>query len=416
MTDFERSRGPGGQTGAEDTVLDVEDRERHRVSFPPIPRPVVLWRWAFPLVVLAIIVWSTVLLLDGLQTILDSEDGRTREAITDPAAPGFEAFVEQTWSMLVVTEDEAGGLAQVAVVAIADRESGGGTVMLIPPELVSTGCPTGACRLDDVYRDGGMEALHAMVARRLELEFTDATLLTPPRWATLVGPVAPIPVEVEHDLIETGADGTTVTRFPAGEVLVAADDVVAFMTFSDDGADQDRLQRQGIIWRSWLAQVGTGGNTAVNLPGIDLPVVEVATALAAGPTVVVDSLWSYSGGEPAADSTRLEQRILDMFPFPIPLQPGQRATVRLLNGTGDPLFDAPARDAVRRAGADVIVVGNFRNDHVIQTRVVYRDPEMAEKATALAAALGTRVIHDDMVSPVADLTVLVGKDFHLLKS
>ena len=416
MTDFERPRGSGGQTGAEDTVLDVEDRERHRVSFPPIPRPVVLWRWAFPLVVLAIIVWSTVLLLDGLQTILDSEEGRTREAITDPAAPGFEAFVEQTWSMLVVTEDEAGGLAQVAVVAIADRESGGGTVMLIPPELVSTGCPTGACRLDDVYRDGGMEALHAMVARRLELEFTDATLLTPPRWATLVGPVAPIPVEVEHDLIETGADGTTVTRFPAGEVLVAADDVVAFMTFSDDGADQDRLQRQGVIWRSWLSQVATGGNTAANLPGIDLPVVEVATALAAGPTVVVDSLWSYSGGEPAADPTRLEQRILDMFPFPIPLQPGQRATVRLLNGTGDPLFDAPARDAVRRAGADVIVVGNFRNDHVIQTRVVYRDPEMAEKATALAAALGTRVIHDDMVSPVADLTVLVGKDFHLLRS
>ena len=314
-----------------------------------------------------------------------------------------------------MTEDEAGGLAQVAVVAVADRESGGGTVMLIPPELVATGCPTGACRLDDVYRDGGVEALHAVVARRLEVEFTDATLLTPPRWATLVGPVAPIPVEVEHDLIETGPDGTTVIRFPAGEALVAADDVVAFMAFPDEGADQDRLQRQGIIWRSWLAQVRTGGDTAVNLPGIDLPVVEVAAALAAGPTVVVDSIWSYSGGEPVVDPARLEQRILDMFPFPIPLQPGQRATVRLLNGTGDPSFDAPAREAVRRAGADVIVLGNFRNDHVIQTRVVYRNPEMAEKATALAAALGARVMHDDMVSPVADLTVLVGKDFQLLR-
>ena len=415
MTDFERPRGPGSPTGAEDTVLDVEDRERHGASFLPISRQAALWRWGFPLVVLAIIVWSAVLLLGGLQTILDSEEGRTREAITDPAAPGFEAFVEQTWSMLVVTEDEAGGLAQVAVVAVADRESGGGTVMLIPSELVTAGCPTGVCRLDDVYRDGGVEALHTVVARRLDVEFTDATLLTPPRWATLVGPVAPIPVEVEHDLIETGLDGTTVIRFPAGEVRVAADDVVAFMAFSDDGADQDRLQRQGTIWRSWLAQVRTGGNTAVNLPGIDLPVVEVAATLAAGPTVVVDSLWSYSGGELVVDPARLEQRILDMFPFPIPLQPGQRATVRLLNGTGDPSFDAPARKAVRKAGADVIVVGNFRNDHVIQTRVVYRDPEMAEKATALAAALGTRVIHDDMVSPVADLTVLVGKDFHLLK-
>jgi len=415
VSDFERPCGLGGKTGDEDAVLDGEDRERQGVLFPSTLGPATLWRWGFPLVVLAIIVWSVVLLLDGLQTILASEEGRTREAITDPAAPGFEAFVEQTWSMLFVTEDEAGGLAQVAVAAVADRERGGGAVMLIPPELVATGCSTGACRLDDVYRDGGVEALHAVVARRLGMEFTDATLLTPSRWATLVGPVAPIPVEVEHDLIETGAGGTTVTRFPAGEVLVSADDVVVFMTFSDDGAGQDRLQRQGIIWRSWLTQVGTGGNTAVNLPGIDLPVVEVAAALAAGPTVVVDSLWSYSEGEPVVDPARLEQRILDMFPFPIPLQPGQRATVRLLNGTGDPSFDAPAREAVRRAGADVIVVGNFRNDHVIQTRVVYRDPEMADKATTLAAALGTRVIHDEMVSPVADLTVLVGKDFHLLR-
>ena len=136
MTDFERPRGSGGPTGAEDTVLDVEDRERHGAPFPPIPGPATLWRWGFPLVVLAVIVWSTVLLLDGLQTILDSEEGRTREAITDPAAPGFEAFVVQTRSMLVVTEDEAGGLIQVAVVAVADRERGGGTVMFIPPELV----------------------------------------------------------------------------------------------------------------------------------------------------------------------------------------------------------------------------------------------------------------------------------------
>ena len=141
MTDFERPRWSEGPTGVEDTILEVEDNERYGASFLPTSRPSALWRWGFPLVVLAIIVWSAVLLLGGLQTILDSEEGRTREAITDPAAPGFEAFVEQTWSMLVVTEDEAGGLAQVAVVAVADRESGGGTVMLIPPELVTAVFP-----------------------------------------------------------------------------------------------------------------------------------------------------------------------------------------------------------------------------------------------------------------------------------
>ena len=415
MSDLDAPCGSGSFAGDGDTGLEAEDRDRDDAPKLEVPSLASLWRWGFPLVILAVVVWSAVLLLDGLRTILESEEGETREAVTDPTAPGFEAFVEQTWSMLIVSEDEVGGLAQVAVVAVADRENGGGTVMLIPPELDTVGCPTSACRLDDVYRDGGVEGLHSVVAEALEVEFTDRTLLTPPRWATLVGPVAPISVEVEHDLIETGADGTTVVRFSAGDTLVAAEDVVGFMAFSDGVADQDRLQRQGVIWRAWLAEVGVGGDTTANLPGIELPVVEVVSVLAKGPTVVVDNLWSYSGGEAIADSPRLEQRILEMFPFPIPLRPGQRSTVRLLNGTGDRSFDVPAREAVRRAGADVIVVGNFRNNYVIQTRVVYRDPEMAERATSLAAALGARVVHDNMVSPVADLTVLIGRDFHLLR-
>ena len=51
--------------------------------------------------VVVLVLWSGWLLMDGLGTILDSEEGRTREAVTDQSAPGFEAFVEQTWSMLV---------------------------------------------------------------------------------------------------------------------------------------------------------------------------------------------------------------------------------------------------------------------------------------------------------------------------
>lgn len=415
MTEVENQHRDGDPSGVQDKGLDPEGEEKNG-GFPfAALNSTKFWRWGFPLVILAVVIWSAVLLLDGLRTILESEEGRTREAITDPKAPGFEAFVEQTWSMLILTEDAEGGLAQVAVAAVADRERGGGTVMLMPPGLETSDCLTGACGLDDIYRDGGVEAVHAVVAEYLEVEFTDATLLTPRRWETLVDPIAPISVKVEHDMIETGADGTTVVRFPAGETLVSADDVVSFMVFSEGETDPDRLQRQAVLWRSWLARAGEGGDAMANLPGIDLPIVEVAAALAGGLTVVVDNVWSSTGGELVVDPVRLEQRILDMFPFPIPLRPGQRATVRLLNGTGDLSLDTPAREAVRRAGADVIVVGNFRNDHVIQTRVVYRDSEMAEKATALAAALGARVIHDEMVSPVADLTVLVGKDFHLLR-
>jgi hypothetical protein len=59
------------------------------------------------------------------------------------------------------------------------------------------------------------------------------------------------------------------------------------------------------------------------------------------------------------------------------------------------------------------VVGNFRNDGAIQTRVIHRDPALAEEANALAAALGARVLFDEMASPVTDLTVVIGADFRL---
>jgi len=62
-------------------------------------------------------IWGAILLTGGLTTVLDSRRGETREAVTDPSAAGFEAFVEQTWSMLVATEDASGDLVQVAVVA-----------------------------------------------------------------------------------------------------------------------------------------------------------------------------------------------------------------------------------------------------------------------------------------------------------
>ena len=151
------------------------------------------------------------------------------------------------------------------------------------------------------------------------------------------------------------------------------------------------------------------------LPEIHLPVVEITKALARGPVVVHASVWKDLSGGVSADYTLLEQVTFEMFPFPISREPGQRPTVRLLNGSDDPTLDALALDAVRRAGVNVTVIGNFRHDHVIQTRVVYREPEMSESAIRLAAALGARVIQDDMVSPVADLTVLVGKDFPLLR-
>jgi len=157
---------------------DTPSNDDRRRLAPPLP---AAWRWGFPAFLVVALVWAGVLLVDGLSTVLDSEGGETREAVTDPSAPGFEAFVEQTWSMLVATEDDDGELVQVAVVAATDRVGGGGTIFLAPPEVMAQGCEASPCRLAERHREGGIDHVRETVTRLMDMgmepfSFSDALL------------------------------------------------------------------------------------------------------------------------------------------------------------------------------------------------------------------------------------------------
>ena len=381
---------------------------------PPLPSA---WRWGFPVLIAAMAIWGVVLLFGGLTTVLDSRRGETRAAVTDPTAPGFEAFVEQTWSMLVATEDAAGELVQVAVVAAADRTGGGGTVLLIPVEarIFTEEAPADcepACRLVDRHRDGGLEAVRGGVASILDVQVTGATLLTPTRWESLAGAVDPVVLDLAYDLVDTAADGTSVVRFSAGPVAVAAADVVELFGFPDHSGALDRLARQQDWWQGWMGALA-GGHPRNRLPNLELDVIDLLATVARGQIRLPPSPWTDGGGTVVVDDGWLTDVVVEMFPFPIPRVPGQRPSVRLLNGTGDPSVDELAREAVLRAGVELAVVGNYRNDGVIQTRVIHRDPGLEAAAEALAAAIGGGVLFDQYLSPVTDLTVVIGVDFLL---
>ena len=393
-------REPGGK--------DAPSTQRRR----PAPALPAVWRWGFPVALVIVVLWAGSQLASGLQMVLDSEQGTIREAVTDPSAAGFEAFVEQTWSILVATEDDAGELVQVAVVAVADRINGGGTVLLVPPEISVTGCVVQPCTLLDRHSEGGVELVRASLTGLLDVGVTGTALLTPARWENLAGASTAVVVELSGDLVSTGADGTTVVRFPAGRVAIDPGEVADLLGFAEDGDTLARLARQRDWWSAWLAQVGTG-DPGENLPALDLDVVRLLAAVAGGPVSVVTGPWVPEGSTMVADVAALDDLVVSMFPFPVPLVPGLRPTVRLLNGSGNPALDAPAREAVLRTGVELAVVGNFRTDGAIQTRVIHRDPALAEEANALAAALGARVLFDEMASPVTDLTVVIGADFRL---
>ena len=166
---------------------------------------------------LVAVVWAGVLVLDGLETVLQSEEGETREAVTDQAAPGFEAFVEQTWSMLIVTEDDAGELVQVAVLAVADRMNGGGTLLLIPPGLTTDGCDKSPCRLADRHRSGGVEADRSVVTALLDVDVTGTALLTIPAFSAAISSIVSPRIDVWSrlsDVITSTAASATLVIWP----------------------------------------------------------------------------------------------------------------------------------------------------------------------------------------------------------
>ncbi|MEC7810494.1 MAG: LytR C-terminal domain-containing protein [Actinomycetota bacterium] len=355
--------------------------------------PAFLWKFGFPALLVLVIVWSTFLLFDGFSSVLKSEDGATREAITDPQKEGFEAFVEQTWAEMILTEDTSGELVQVAIISISDRQTGGGTILLVPPELEVENCYED-CTLESLYLKSGLDSVRNSVSALLETEFSEVMTLNPERWVTLVEPLGKVSIKNDQGTQELSPTGVFdfISRESKEDFLI-------------------RQINQGKFWRNWIENLVESGDVDAALPIMRIPVVELISTLAKGPYTVVDNLWHEWGSGPEVDPEVLSSLISEMFPFPASTEGDQRATVRLLNGTSDSSLITEMQKLIRENDANITVIGNFRSFNVIQTRVIYKDLKMKTQAERLAVAIGAHVMKDEMVSPVADLTVLIGRDF-----
>ncbi|MDG2210388.1 MAG: LytR C-terminal domain-containing protein [Acidimicrobiales bacterium] len=373
------------------------------------PKPSFGWRWIFPLFIAAAVTWSAVLIFESGDQLLDSQNGETLDAVTDPTAPGFEAFVEQTWSMAVATEDNEGNLVNLIIGAVADRELGGGSVLIVPPALnLDRDCQQSPCDLRSVYKEGGLNALTLVLIDLFGVSFSEEVLLTSSRWAGLISPVTGVEVDLEEALIEVTDAGTEITHFPEGQISIAGDEVIEFFSFSGDGNQVDRGKS---FWDSWLQELGEAENPLEKLPDLGLNIVDFLAVVTSGEIGLVTFPIADSESSFFPDEERLQTLVVDLFPFPIAAVPGERLTVRLINGTGDFTLDSIARKQIVSAGAEIIVVGNSESFDVQESKVVYRDPMVAEEAEVLGAQLGFPVEFNELISPVTEVTVVIGADF-----
>ncbi len=371
------------------------------------------WRFGYPaLVGVCLFAVLPVLVFFGLQIILDSSDGRLVKRVTDPAAPGYEAVVEKTPTAVGAVIAPDGTLDSAVVFALTSDSSGG--VLLIPGTL---GIPTnyGMIPLSEFWKAEGIDAVAAGVGQVLNLNFNEKFAIESNEWATLIGPYAPISFN-SPDAVRDAQDAIV---FPIGTVTLKADQIAAFLTSkSPEDNDVNRLIRQELFWKAWLAKVKSEstafpGTTASGLGRFVASIARGQLSISSLPVVPVPSGSPVPGGGPmvkAQESAALDA-VAAIVPFPDGA-PGARPRLRVLDGTGQLSNGINAAIMLNAAGGQVDVIGNAKSFGQVTTQIIYFDGTSEATAQQMQRALTMgELVASKQSNSGADMTVILGEDF-----
>ena len=401
-------------------IPQLPRRRRRR----PAPKANPFWRFVFPLLVVGAGIAVFALWRVGTKSVLDSTDGREVELVVDPAAPGFEAFVDPTPTMLVVHTD-GGELVGMTVLAQTALEEGGSGVLLASDLLVVHEGDDGEEvpeLLSVAWSDGGMERVEFLAEQLFGFGFVETIELDVDGLTGFLRLIEPVPYLLSDDLVVQRADGSIDVWLARGRKDLDGDVAAQIYGFRNPGeADANRVLRQIRLWDSWLESIARAEDPMlVTLPfdeglppylrslgvGVDdlviLPMEPVGLDPLQPPFYILEEL---SGRD------WLDDRVLDMVPLPISPKSAVRPTVRLLDGTGDPANRDRSSAEVVAAGGVISVIGNAETFGIAETTVLYHRPEVADQAESVAIALGVEAELVDDVEQPTDLTVTIGLDW-----
>jgi hypothetical protein len=418
-TEQARSTGPAVESSGIDEALTSGDS----ASNPAVPAEDTAgpgarprrsgrgrrWRYGFPILLVLLIASVPALIYMGIQVVLRSNDGRLIAATADPKAPGWEATVPPTPTMMVASVNDAGGLSTVAVLILtADKQ---GSVLLIPADTQVTANGTSQTLVDS-YKAGGSEALKTTVESLLGAAIDDMTVMNGRNWQDLVTPVGSLTFDNPDNVIVNGA-----LLFPEGPTSVAPSQVGSFL-FSRNWLEDDtnRLLRQEQFWKAWFDKVVASRSAGV-VPGeVNSGIGRYVRTLAGErvqyavfPVKVQARSDAYAGVYlPLPQASAV---VNELIPFPTAPTLGARPRVRVLDGTGRLDHGLAAARNLSADGAQVDSIGNAESFHQPRTQFIVTSEAKRAAAQKLATAfgLGTVVVNADADDAV-DVTVVLGSD------
>lgn len=360
------------------------------------------WRWGWPLLLLGLAAAVPLLVWLGWSAISDSSDGTEVGSPIDPAAPGYEAFVDPTPTLLLI---HANGdhLHGVTLLVLTDPGVEGAVLILPSETLTSSGL------LTDRWAESGSTGVADSVAELLGVRPGEIQVVGDDGWAALVTEVEPIAFISPVPLL--GPDGETL--YGTGVVL-AASEVGPYLAGRSPGESPPiGLSRHVSFWQTWLSQVAESTESDV-IPGeTDRGLGRFARSLVGGEFLVATMGGRVTdSGEVVLNPATTVNLVNEVIPFPILATDGSLPKVRLLNGVGDLELTKTAARELSRAGAHITRIGNAAEFGWKTTQVAYHDTGFATHAEAFRDALGTgTVIAEELPDISVDVTVTFGADF-----
>lgn len=388
------------------------------VPSPP-PRRAAWRRVLFGSTLVVLLVAGAALAYAGARTVSDSTDGKIVEVTEDPEAPGFEAFVTPSPTMLVIHRDGA-DVQGYTFLALGPGDVGG-AVLFIPTATLAELPSFGDQPVSLAYEGGGVPVATQVIQELLGVGILETVEIDDPRWTSLTEPVAPFTIDNPDAVVVDDEEVGSGVLFPAGEIEVEADGVGQFLGSSsvESQTELNRLVRNELLWEAWLEAVA-GADDPGAVPGeTDSGIGRFVKGLAAG-EVEIMTLPVDEVDDPAfpdqevfePEELEIESLVTDLVPLPTSPAPGVRPKVRLLNGTSERELLGPIVPDLVAAGAEVAIFGNASTFDEPETQIIFSDAAFADEARDLQDALGIgELVRVERPVENIDITIVIGTDY-----
>ncbi len=313
--------------------------------------------------------------------------------------------------MLVVN----GGSAQAdsIMVFMPNRTSKGGSILLIPSGTMTQVVPGGELTLASALTpEQGVDPSVRMkntVENLLGVSMGGIAVVNDQQFAQLVQPAGNIEVNLPDPI-----GGGSTQSFAAGPNTITPSQSGAFLAASDQTGELGQLDRLDLFLHGWFKKMSSDPS-AVPSTNIFLSTTFMILAKGAIQIQVLpvnDMGQQVNGGDLfSVDNSALPGLVKSTFPSPArAVTP--RATVQLLNGTGQLGVDATAMNKIVPT-VSVTLSGNAATFNYPATQIVYYDSKGKAAATQIQSELGVgNITQASHPSGIVDVTVIIGADFH----